>query len=220
MDLIQALSSQAGLDTDRAQALAGGVLGLVRSAVETQSGPEAAQQVDAAVPELGTWQAAAARLVGDGESGAGGLGALGGLAAQALGGGGGAGSAGGGLGALGGLAAQALGGGASGGAGGGLGALGGLAAQALGGGASGAGLGGLAAQALAGGGLTSLFGKLGLDPSLLGTVAPLVLQFLEGRLPPELLGLVKGALPLLGGAGGSTGAGGVGGLLGGLIGRS
>jgi hypothetical protein len=215
MDLIQALSNHAGLDTDRAQALAGGVLGLVRSAVETQSGAAAAQQVDAAVPELGAWQAAAARLVGGdagGEAGSG-LGALGGLAAQALAGADGGGG-GGGLGALGGLAAQALAGG-----GGGGGGLGGLAAQALagaGGGGLGA-LGGLAAQALGGGGLTGLFGKLGLDPSMLGTVAPLVLQFLEGRLPPELLGLAKSALPLLGGAGGSTG-GGAGGLLGGLLG--
>ncbi|MCK6552101.1 hypothetical protein L6R52_40090, partial [Myxococcota bacterium] len=90
MDLIGALVSQVGVDSNQAQALAGGVLGAVKSALADKAGPEAASQLEGAVPELGQWQAKASELVGGG-------GGLGGL----LGGSGGSGGLGGALGALG-----------------------------------------------------------------------------------------------------------------------
>ncbi len=92
MDLIQTLASQLDLDPDKAKGVAGAVLGQVRGAID---GDAATQAFDAAVPELGGWQAAASKLMGGGGGGGGGL--LGGLT-----GGGGGGLLGAGAGAVGG----------------------------------------------------------------------------------------------------------------------
>jgi hypothetical protein len=80
MDLISQLSSTLNLSTEQTQALAGSVLGAVKS----QSGGDAAA-ISAAVPELSTWSGKAASLAQG--SGMGGLlgsaiGALGGKSAQ------------------------------------------------------------------------------------------------------------------------------------------
>jgi hypothetical protein len=204
MDLIGSMSSQLGIDAGAAQALAGGVLGMVRGQVAEHAGADTAAQIDAAVPELGGWQQQAASLLGGGGSDA--MGALGGL----LGGGGA--QAGGGLGgALGGLLGGSGGGDQASSGGGGLGGLLGGAASALAG----------AQQAQAIGGLLQ---KVGLDASMASTVAPMVLQFLKSRLDPALVSKILAAAPMLaaftgggqGGGGGLAGAlGGLGGLLGG-----
>jgi hypothetical protein len=96
MDLIDNLAAQLGVDPNQAQAVAGAVLGQVRSQV-ADSDEQAAAQLGAAVPELGDWQSQAASMLG----GAGGNEALGNL----LGGLSGSGGGGGGL--LGNLAAAA-----------------------------------------------------------------------------------------------------------------
>lgn len=90
MDLIGALSSQLGLEPDQAKALAGSVLGGVRDQIAEQAGPETAQKMNAAIPELGGWQDMASKFLGGGASGAtGSMGGLLGAAAGAMGGGGG-----------------------------------------------------------------------------------------------------------------------------------
>ena len=97
------------------------------------------------------------------------------------------------------------------------GALGALGSAAGGGDSGGGGLLGGALGTLGGaaGGndptvaaVAGLLGKLNLSPSAASTVAPLVLGFLESRLPPELVSKIKSAAPVLGG-------GGLGSLLGG-----
>ncbi len=91
MDLIQTLTAQLGVDPSQAQALAGSALGAVRGAVAEQAGPEQAAKIDAAIPELSGWQAAASQVLGGGGGGlmgaAGGLlgGGAGGLLGQAAG---------------------------------------------------------------------------------------------------------------------------------------
>lgn len=82
MDLISVLTQALGTDPARAQAVAGGLLGAVQSAVGQRAGPAVAAQLDAAVPEAAEWQGASAQLLGGEGSGA--IGAL----ASALGGGG------------------------------------------------------------------------------------------------------------------------------------
>jgi len=87
MDLIQTLTSQLGIDAGQAQALAGSALGMVRGAVADQAGAEQAAKIDAAIPELSGWQAAASRTLGGaggGLAGAGG-GLLGGPSGGLLG---------------------------------------------------------------------------------------------------------------------------------------
>lgn len=59
MDLIGALSQQLGVDSNQAQGLAGGLLGVVQAQVKDKLGDGAAQQLSAAVPELAGWQQAA-----------------------------------------------------------------------------------------------------------------------------------------------------------------
>ncbi|ATB31860.1 DUF2780 domain-containing protein [Melittangium boletus] len=99
MDFIGQLSQQMGVDSHQAQGLAGSLLKLVQGAVKEKMGPEAADQMDSAIPEMRDWQQQA-------ESGGGLMGALGGLGG--LLGGQGQGASGGGLmGALGSAAAQA-----------------------------------------------------------------------------------------------------------------
>ncbi|RKG71740.1 hypothetical protein D7V80_00095 [Corallococcus sp. CA054B] len=97
MDLIGQLSQQLGVDGTQAQGLAGSLLKLVQGTVQEKVGPDAARQMDQAIPEMQGWQQQAQAPAGDG----GGLmGALGGM----LGGGGGGGGL---MGALGGAAAHA-----------------------------------------------------------------------------------------------------------------
>ncbi|QAT83608.1 hypothetical protein EJ065_2022 [Corallococcus coralloides] len=99
MDLIGQLSQQLGVDGTQAQGLAGSLLKLVQGTVQEKVGPDAARQMDQAIPEMQGWQQQAQAPAGDG----GGLmGALGGMLGGAGGGGGG-----GLMGALGGAAAHA-----------------------------------------------------------------------------------------------------------------
>lgn len=82
MDLIGALTSQLGVDTSAAQAVAGAVLGPVRDGL----GGSDASALDRAVPELEGWQAKAAEVTAEPSSGLGGLlGGSGGLLGSALG---------------------------------------------------------------------------------------------------------------------------------------
>lgn len=55
MDLVGTLSSQLGMTPDQAKGLAGGLLGVVNGAVHHGTGPDAAAQLQAAVPELKNW---------------------------------------------------------------------------------------------------------------------------------------------------------------------
>ena len=80
MDLIAQLSSTLGVDPAQAQALAGTVLGGVKSQVADELGEDAAGQLDAQVPELDGWQQQAEAVAG---SAGGGL--LGGLGGDLLG---------------------------------------------------------------------------------------------------------------------------------------
>ncbi|NOJ94349.1 hypothetical protein HMI51_15595 [Corallococcus coralloides] len=99
MDLIGQLSQQLGVDGTQAQGLAGSLLKLVQGTVQEKVGPDAARQMDQAIPEMQGWQQQAQSPAADG----GGLmGALGGMLGGAGGGGGG-----GLMGALGGAAAHA-----------------------------------------------------------------------------------------------------------------
>lgn len=63
MDLISQLAGNLGMDPAQAQALAGGLLGTVKEQVAQHAGPEMAAKLDAAVPELGGWQAQAASVL-------------------------------------------------------------------------------------------------------------------------------------------------------------
>lgn len=196
MDFIRELSTQLGVEAPKAEAVAGGLLGLVQQRLGDTTDAAA---LGKAVPELGQWQASAASLLG-GSSGGGGGGALGGL----LGGGGGEALAG----ALGGL----LGGGGAGGGGPGGGGAGGL------GGALGGLLGGAGGEL---GAIAGLLGKLGISADQATTLVPLAISFLKSRLSPELLGKLMQAVPFLAqGEGAGGGLGGLAGALGGLLGKS
>ncbi|MCY1076280.1 hypothetical protein OV287_17520 [Archangium sp. miwbw1] len=109
MDFIGQLSQQLGVDSQQAQGLAGSLLGLVRGTVKEKMGPEAADQLGQAIPEMQGWQQQAeaqTQQAAQPESGGGLMGALGGLGG--LLGGQGQSSGGGGLmGALGGAMGQA-----------------------------------------------------------------------------------------------------------------
>ena len=87
MDLISQLAGTLGVDPSAATALAGGVLGQVKDQLADKEGPEAAEELSAAVPELGDWTGKAKALLGSagGDDGGG----LGGMLGGALGGGGG-----------------------------------------------------------------------------------------------------------------------------------
>lgn len=91
MDLIAQLTQTLGIGGHQAEGLAGGLLGTVKNLVQEKLGPEPAQQMESAVPEMKGWSAAVP--AGDGASA--GLGGLGGLAGSLLGAG-----SGGGLGGL------------------------------------------------------------------------------------------------------------------------
>ncbi|WP_375757585.1 DUF2780 domain-containing protein [Corallococcus exercitus] len=102
MDLIGQLSQQLGVDGTQAQGLAGSLLKLVQGTVQEKVGPDAARQMDQAIPEMQGWQQQAQAQAPAGGDGGGLMGALGGMLGGAGGGGGG-----GLMGALGGAAAHA-----------------------------------------------------------------------------------------------------------------
>ncbi|MBN2798236.1 MAG: hypothetical protein JXX28_03750 [Deltaproteobacteria bacterium] len=85
MDLIASLAAQLDIDPSQATAIAGTVLHGVKGAVADKVGPEAADTLGAAVPELSGWHAAAKAAQGGGLGGMFGGGLLG-AAAGALGG--------------------------------------------------------------------------------------------------------------------------------------
>ncbi len=100
MDLIGQLSQQLGVDSHQAQGLAGSLLKLVQGTVKEKMGPDAADQMGKAIPEMHGWEQAGAAQAPQGQSSGGGglMGALGGL----MGGGQGHSGGGGLMGALGG----------------------------------------------------------------------------------------------------------------------
>jgi hypothetical protein len=78
MDLITALTSQFGLDTEKAEGLVGAVLGKVEEQVSAKLGQNEASSLHAAIPELLAWKAKGEALgQGGGEGGL--LGGVGGL---------------------------------------------------------------------------------------------------------------------------------------------
>ncbi len=92
MDLIGALTSQLGIDSNKAEAVAGGVLGAIRGQVADSASPEVATELDSAVPQLGGWMEKAKSMLADPSEGPAVPDTGGGLAdmlGSALGGGGG-----------------------------------------------------------------------------------------------------------------------------------
>ncbi|MEM1022213.1 MAG: DUF2780 domain-containing protein [Myxococcota bacterium] len=94
MEFIDLITQQMGVERPKAEALAGGVLDLVKNALGSQADAETAERFESAIPELSSWRQAAESELGDASSNA--SGGLGGLLSGALGslGGGLAGSAG------------------------------------------------------------------------------------------------------------------------------
>ncbi|WPB80397.1 DUF2780 domain-containing protein [Archangium violaceum] len=190
MDFIGQLSQQLGVDSNQAQGLAGSLLKLVQGTVKEKMGPEAADQMGQAIPEMQGWQQqaeAGTQPASQQESGGGLMGALGGL---------------GGL-----LGGQGQ---SSGGGGGLMGALGGAVGQA----SEVAGVVALLQRFNIDAGKASLvaplllnFLKSRLDPKLVGGILAVM---------PMLANLGSGGGNAPGGGGGQ-GGGGLGGLLGGLI---
>lgn len=188
MDFIGQLSQQLGVDSNQAQGLAGSLLELVQGTVKEKMGPEAADQMGQAIPEMQGWQQQAeaqTQRASRPESGGGLMGALGGL-----------------------LGGQ----GQSPGGGGLMGALGGAVGQA----GEVAGLVALLQRFNLDAGKASLvaplllnFLKSRLDPKLVGGILAVM---------PMLANLGGGGGNTPGGGGGAQGGGGgLGGLLGGLI---
>ncbi|MFT4627541.1 MAG: hypothetical protein ACI8PZ_006227 [Myxococcota bacterium] len=86
MDLITSLSSALGVDSSKAQALAGLVMGQVQEEVAENGDPGQAAQVAGAVPELDAWKEKAAELAeSPTDSGGGLMGGLMGAASSGLG---------------------------------------------------------------------------------------------------------------------------------------
>lgn len=56
MDLVKDLAGQLGMGEVQAKGLAGGLLGLVKAGVEQQMGSDAAEKLEASVPEMKQWQ--------------------------------------------------------------------------------------------------------------------------------------------------------------------
>lgn len=108
MDLIGEISSKLGVDSQAAQALAGGLLDTAKNQVGEHLGADEANQLEAAIPELEGWRGQAAALMGGEQESSGGGGLLGGALGALTGGGGGAGGIAGALsGALGGGGSEA-----------------------------------------------------------------------------------------------------------------
>ncbi|PTL80467.1 DUF2780 domain-containing protein [Vitiosangium sp. GDMCC 1.1324] len=188
MDFIGQLSQQLGVDSNQAQGLAGSLLKLVQGTVQEKMGPQAADQLGQAIPEMQGWQQQAEAQTQQGGAGEGGglMGALGGL---------------GGL----------LGGQGQSGGGGLMGALGGAMGQA----GEVAGLVALLQRFNLDAGKASLvaplllnFLKSRLDPKLVGGILAVM---------PMLANLGGGGGTTPEGGGSQGGGGGLGGLLGGLI---
>lgn len=89
MDLIAALTSQLGIDADKAQGLAGAALGALQQQVSQKLGGADAAALAGQVPEVGQWKAQAEAL----SAGGGGAGGLLGVASGLLGSGPGGGGA-------------------------------------------------------------------------------------------------------------------------------
>jgi hypothetical protein len=192
MDFIGQLSQQLGVDSQQAQGLAGSLLKLVQGTVKEKMGPQAADQMGQAIPEMQGWQQQAEARTAQAqqpESGGGLMGALGGLGGL-LGGQGQGQSGGGGL----------------------LGALGGAVGQA----GEVAGVVALLQRFNLDAGKAALvaplllnFLKSRLDPKLVSGILTVM---------PMLANLGSGGGNTPGGGGSQGGGGGLGGLLGGLIG--
>ncbi len=149
MDLIGALAGQLGIDTNQAEAVAGAVLGSVRAdapATETAA-------LEAAVPEMGDWEAKAKAMLADNTE----------------------------------LSANE-------GDGGFFGNLLSSAGSGIGNQILGAVAGKEAAEKAA---AVGLLGKLGLQPSHAALAAPLVLSFLESRLPEGTMSSLLKVAPML-----------------------
>ncbi len=85
MDIIGDLTSQLGISSDKAQALAGSVVGLIGGRLKEEFGEESTRELEDKIPELDEWKRAAERVVGtESESSEGGLS---GLLAGVMGGG-------------------------------------------------------------------------------------------------------------------------------------
>jgi len=78
MDLIGTLTSQLGIAPDKAQGLAGAVLGQIEQSVGQSLGGADASAFRAQLPELGDWKTKISAREGSGEGAGGLLGALGG----------------------------------------------------------------------------------------------------------------------------------------------
>jgi len=77
MEFIDLISQQMGVERPRAEALAGGVLDVVKTALGQQTDAATAERFEAAVPELSGWRKSAeAHLGGDASGPPGGLGEL------------------------------------------------------------------------------------------------------------------------------------------------
>jgi len=88
MEFIDLISQQMGVEKPKAEALAGGVLDVVKKALGQEADAATAERFEAAVPELSQWRKAAeTELGGDASEGAGGLGGLLSGALGSLGGG-------------------------------------------------------------------------------------------------------------------------------------
>ena len=64
MDFIGTLAGQLGVDNNKAQAVAGSVLGAIRGQVQENAGAEATAQMDEAIPQLGGWMQVAKSAIG------------------------------------------------------------------------------------------------------------------------------------------------------------
>lgn len=94
--------------------------------------------------------------------------------------------------------------------GGDAGGIGGMLGGMLGGSGAGAALGAVGGAA----GVISKLSALGIDASMIAKAAPMVLQFLEGRVDADVLAKIKPVVAAL--SGGDAKGGGIGGALGGL----
>lgn len=183
MDLIAELAGKLGVERRTAETLAGAVLGAVQAQLQTQAGPEAAAQLEEAIPELDSWQQSAQSRVQDNTAQAGATATEQTDAGSAKEAPNAADALSMGLGALLGGALQSLGGGGSQGTGGLLGALAGGGANKT---------PGLDVATLA-----ELLRQLNLQPEIASGLAPIILKFLQERLPEELMLKVNSAVPLL-----------------------
>lgn len=184
MDLIGNLTSSLGIQPDQAQALAGSLLGGLKSQVQSEVGDNEAQAFDQAIPELGQWGQQAAKMLGSSD------------VTQTDSNG------------LMDLVGSLAGGGNSGGGGGALGGLLGAATSLLGGGSSAS----AKAGGFDIGQLIGLLGALNVDPAKSTDLGGNMIDFLKARLSNELMETLSEKIPMLSVFTGRSG-GGLGGLL-------